>query len=156
IFIFFGFFLFLTIGNSQELQWAKGIRGNNSEVVQFLEVDQEGNSYTMGYTHSSLFESYPNQIIDLSYIGVSYPRNIFIVKKDTNGNHLWEKFLSDVPLSEQCYGLKIGSDGYLYAAFLNKKNENPDLYSNLNSYTTILKLDLEGNEISRLEFKEIW
>src|SRR5690606_900554 len=73
------------------------------------------------------------------------------VKKDTNGEHLWGQMLSDVPISTECYGLKIGSDGYLYIGYVNVKEEG----NFFNSYLTVLKLDLDGNEIYRLEYTNL-
>src|SRR5690606_36360289 len=148
--LFFANFVF-----GQDFQWAKGIKGSSIQDSRFLEIDQNENSYTLGKTTSRYLQiTSSGEYVDLaiydentdSYI---FGDNIFLIKKDINGEHIWSKLLSEIPFATNCSGLKIGTDGFLYVAYNNNKKENNDYFF----YATILKLDLDGNEINRFQYR---
>jgi gliding motility-associated-like protein len=163
LFLLFGFFFFSIIGNSQELQWAKSIRGDGDEYAYSVEVDEEGNSYTIGYHNGSLFVEYePGEVIYNVYVypngdEIGIGRNGFLVKKDHDGNHMWHILLSEISELGDPNGVKIGTDGYLYACFMNSRflteSDNLQGITEYADFITILKLDQDGNEIDRFEYR---
>ncbi|MEO0405049.1 MAG: hypothetical protein AAF193_09275, partial [Bacteroidota bacterium] len=49
----FVFFLLVNSGNSQQLQWGVAIGGATFEMIQALEVDEEGNTFIVGQVASN-------------------------------------------------------------------------------------------------------
>ncbi|MFA5556810.1 MAG: T9SS type B sorting domain-containing protein [Flavobacteriaceae bacterium] len=151
--LFFFILLFSEFAFAQDFQWAKAVKGSGNDFSNYIEVDQNGNSYTLGVHQYSFYVEHDSGIIIPNIYNSQFGdgSNIFLIKKDSEGNHIWSHLLSEIPLSLNCFGVKIGSDGYLYVGYVNYKY---DVVS-YNILGTVIKFDLEGNEISRVEYKNL-
>lgn len=82
-FVFQGFF-----GSGQTLTWKKAFDGVQPDQVSDFWIDPGENIYTVGLYRDSLHFNTVSGPVDL--VGVGYD-DIFILKSDSNGNHIWAK-----------------------------------------------------------------
>jgi len=145
---------------SQDFGWVRQIKGINDyrEYATFIEVDDLQNNYTLGKTESRLFD------IDPTITGVQIINNtitqftdalseIYLIKNDENGNFLWGRTYSISKANDEVYGLKIGPDGYIYILAMIHEYI-PSTNNNL-GYVSIIKVDSNGNEVSRIKLRNL-
>jgi hypothetical protein len=80
--------IFYQFSFSQNFEWAKNFGSINNDSNQVVEVDDNGNSYTLG-NYSGTIDCDPSaNTFNLTAAGLN---DIFLVKLDINGNFVWAK-----------------------------------------------------------------
>lgn len=157
-YIFFILILFISYSSfSQDFQWVKQISGDNKDFTNFIEIDNLNNNYSLGVTESRIFDidHSPNniQIIDNTNTWGSPLREIYLIKTDENRNFIWGRTYSIRKSGDEVYGLKIGNDGFVY--ILAMVSEFDSSSNVIYGYVSIIKVDPNGNEISRFKFRNL-
>ncbi|SEA75856.1 gliding motility-associated C-terminal domain-containing protein [Flavobacterium gillisiae] len=146
--------LYSFLANGQDFQWARQIGDRGTDESTAIEVDQEGNSYVIGEFDSNSFDLNPtttgSQIINNSFSQYSQISDIYLIKQNENGDFLWGKTFGDIKRDQYAYEIKIGNDGNIYL-FLRIMYSITN--STFDSFTTIVKLAPNGNELSRIKIK---
>ena len=147
--------LFSLVGRGQQFQWARQIGDQGTEEANAIEVDNQGNSYIIGVAQSYRFDINPttsgSQIIDNSSSPYSPIRDIYLIKQNENGDFLWGKTFGGIKYDQYAYEIKIGSDNNIYL-FL--KTTNSTTNSQFDIFISIIKVDPNGNELSRIRIKD--
>lgn len=85
-------------------QWTRMRGGTNDETAYGCELDNSANVYVAGSTQSTTLDS-------KSLIGT---QDAYIMKWDTNGNHLWTSIQGASSQTVGIYGLAVDTDGNAY------------------------------------------
>ena len=92
-------------------QWKRQLGESGLDTAWTIEVDEEGNVYAGG--------GYTGVEDDASFLAELSDLDAMIVKYDSEGNQQWFTLLnSSDDQIEETYGVKLGSDGYVYASGL--------------------------------------
>jgi hypothetical protein len=129
------FLLFLTlllwsIGKAQDFQWARQIKGlqDERETADFIEIDNVGNTYTLGKSQSQKYDIDPTlngvQLINNQNSLVSNPEDIYLIKLNADGDFVWGRTLSTLKDDESVLGLRFDSLGNIYVLAFIKSNIN--------------------------------
>jgi len=150
--------LFSLIGKSQDFQWVRQIKGiyhDYNEFAKSSDVDNEGNSYTVGTSASPYFDLDPTiqgtEIIDNS--NIQNFTGTYIIKVDKDGNYLWGKTFGTVKRGDQAIGVKIGTDGNIYVLLILQELNSNNL-GIMDSFFTIIKIAPNGNIISTKKIQQ--
>jgi gliding motility-associated-like protein len=139
----------------QDFQWVRQIKGleDKTETASFIEVDNNGNTYTLGKSYSIEYDIDPTlngvQLINNQNSSVSNPEDIYLIKLNTNGDFIWGRTLSVLKDDESVLGLKFDSQGNIYVlAFITELYQNQ---TQINGYgfINVIKIDPNGNEVYR-------
>lgn len=138
----------------QDFKWVRQVKGlvDQAESASFVEVDSDGNTYTLGKSNSITFDLDPTpngvQIIDNHNAIVSNPQDIYLIKLNNEGDYMWGKTLSVLKEDDLVYGLKFDSEGNIYVLAFITELYNTTLIHGYGS-VNIIKIDPNGNEIYR-------
>ncbi len=108
----------LKIGNTGNLYWAHRIGGNNNDIVQSIDIDQQGNCYVTGAIEGPV-DMDPGA--GSTILGHSSANNTssFILKLSTNGIFQWANSIVSVSgngyLSRNCGQQIVYKDNFIYA-----------------------------------------
>ena len=139
----------------QDFQWVRQIKGleDKTETASFIEVDNNGNTYTLGKSYSIEYDIDPTlngvQLINNQNSSVSNPEDIYLIKLNANGDFIWGRTLSVLKDDESVLGLKFDSHGNIYVlAFITELYQNQ---TQINGYgfINVIKIDPNGNEVYR-------
>ncbi|MCD0471299.1 T9SS type B sorting domain-containing protein [Flavobacterium sp. JAS] len=152
LFLFISIFFFNSI-KAQDFQWVRQIGNQQSDEAQAVEVDNDGNSYSLGVAQSYTYDLDPTpngtQIINNNSTPFSPYADIYLIKLNNNGDFVWGKTFGDLKSGQSAYEIKIGPDGNIYLLL-----QTADFVSNqINSYFTIIKISPNGNELSKIKIK---
>lgn len=146
---------------AQDFQWVGQINGieDKTETANFIEVDKNGDSYTLGISHSTLYDIDPTKngvkLINNQNSLVSNPEDIYLTKLNTNGDFVWGKSLSILKDNESILGLKLDSQGNIYVlAFISELYQNQTLIYGY-GFINVIKMDPNGNELYRRKFQNL-
>lgn len=152
---------FLNNTFAQDFQWVGQINGieDRTETADFIEVDQNGNSYTLGISFSIQYDIDPTQngiqLINNQNSLVPYPEDIYLTKLNANGDFVWGRTLSVLKDDERVLGLKLDSQGNIYVlAFITELYQNETLIYGY-GFINVIKIDPNGNELYRRKFQNI-
>jgi hypothetical protein len=87
--------------------WAKGFGGSLNDVARYVSVDSSGSVYITGYFFSSTINFGGGTLTN------SGGDDIFLVRFDSNGNHLWSKRFGGSNYDES-YCISVDNTGNLY------------------------------------------
>jgi gliding motility-associated-like protein len=143
----------------QNIQWANQVKGlqDETETANFIEVDNNGNTYTLGISHSQEYDIDPTQngvqLINNQNPLVAFPEDIYLIKLNTDGDFLWGKSLSILKEDDKVLGLQFDSQGNIYVlAFMTELYQNQTLINGYGS-VNVIKIDSDGNEIYRRKIR---
>jgi gliding motility-associated-like protein len=146
---------------SQDFQWVGQINGllDENETAEFIEVDNNGNTYTLGKSNSNQFDINPTQngvqIVNNQNLLVANPEDIYLIKLNENGDFIWGKTLSVLKYDDNVLGLKLDSQGNIYVlAFITELYLNQTIVYGY-GFLNVIKIDTNGNEIYRHKFQNI-
>lgn len=152
IFLLFLFF-FYNIGTSQDFQWVRQFGDQGTDEAESIEVDNNGNSYSIGVAQSYTYDLDPTpngtQLINNLSTPFSPFRDIYLVKLNDDGDFVWGKTFGSLKYNQYAYKIKIGPDGNIYL-FLQTSEFVPN---QIDSFITIVKVSPNGNELSRIKIK---
>ena len=150
---------------SQNFEWVRQVKGadDSRELGSFIEVDNYGNSYTLGISHSLEYDINPTtdgiQIINNQNSLISHPIDIYLIKSDENGAFIWGKSLSILKKDDYVFDMKLDTQGNIYIlAYISEQYQNSIVsYNNGISYgfMSIIKIEPNGNEIYRHKLQNI-
>lgn len=155
--------LFYSLSNTfaQNFQWVGQIKGQQdlTETANFIEVDNNGNSYTLGKSYSPQYDIDPTkngiQLINNQNSLVSSTEDIYLTKLNANGDFIWGKSLSILKDDESVLGLKLDSQGNIYVlAFITELYQNQTLIYGY-GFINVIKIDPNGNELYRHKFQNL-
>ncbi|WP_144444476.1 T9SS type B sorting domain-containing protein [Flavobacterium sp. 9] len=152
LFLFISIFFFNSI-KAQDFQWVRQIGNQQTDEAQAVEVDNDGNSYSLGVAQSYTYDLDPTpngtQIINNSSTPFSPYTDVYLIKLNSNGDFVWGKTFGDLKSGQSAYEIKIGPDGNIYLLL-----QTAELVPNqINSYFTIIKISPDGNELSKIKIK---
>ncbi|MEL1253784.1 T9SS type B sorting domain-containing protein [Flavobacterium sp. DGU38] len=154
-------FCFLNKTVAQDFQWVGQIKGieDETETANFIEVDNNGNSYTVGKSSSIQYDIDPTQngvqLINNQNSLISNPQDIYLTKLNANGDFVWGKSLSVLKDDESVLGLKLDSQGNIYVlAFITELYKNQSLVYGY-GFINVIKIDPNGNELYRRKFQNL-
>ena len=146
---------------AQDFQWVGQINGieDKTETANFIEVDKNGDSYTLGMSHSSTFDVDPTKngvkLINNQSSFFPNPNGIYLTKVNTNGGFIWGKSLSNLKDEDKVLGLKLDSKGNIYVlAFISELYQNQTLIYGY-GFINVIKMDPNGNELYRRKFQNL-
>ncbi|MFA9195895.1 hypothetical protein AAGV33_15910, partial [Flavobacterium sp. FBOR7N2.3] len=149
---------FSFVCRGQDFQWVKQIKGvyhDYDEFAKSSDIDNEGNSYTVGTTSSPYFDLNPTiqgiEIIDNS--SIQNFTGTYIIKVDSDGNYLWGKTFGNVKRGDQAIGVKIGTDGNIYVLLILQELNSTNV-GIMDSFFTIIKIAPNGNIISTKKIQQ--
>lgn len=152
IFLFL-FFLFYNTGKAQDFQWVRQFGDQGTDEAESIEVDNNGNSYSIGVAQSYTYDLDPTpngtQFINNLSTPFSPFRDIYLVKLNNNGDFVWGKTFGSLKYNQYAYKIKIGPDGNIYL-FLQTSDFVPN---QIDSFIAIVKISPDGNELSRIKIK---
>jgi len=149
--VFIAFTFKVTFIYSQNFVWAKGFSGNSYTKNSSMDIDINGNIYTIGSFKGTTDFDPDSSTFIMQSEGNSY--DIYISKLDSSGKLLWAKRIGS---GSYDYGTSIQVDqegnSYTTGTFRGITDFNPnqgihELKSNGESDLFILKLDSNGNFI---------
>ncbi|MDG2433731.1 T9SS type B sorting domain-containing protein, partial [Flavobacterium sp.] len=146
---------------AQDFQWVGQVNGieDKTETANFIEVDKNGDSYTLGMSHSSTFDVDPTKngvkLINNQSSFFPNPNGIYLTKVNTNGGFIWGKSLSTLKDEDKVLGLKLDSKGNIYVlAFISELYQNQTLIYGY-GFINVIKMDPNGNELYRHKFQNL-
>ncbi len=152
VFLFFSLF-FCNTSKAQDFQWVRQIGDKETDEAESIEVDNNGNSYSIGVAQSYTYDLDPTpngtQIIDNRSTPFSPYRDIYLIKLKSNGDFAWGKTFGNLKSGQYAYKVKLGPDGNIYL-FSQTADHIPN---QIDSYITIVKISPDGNELSQIKIK---
>ena len=146
---------------AQDFQWVGQIKGieDKTETADFIEVDNNGNSYTLGKSYSTQYDIDPTQngiqLINNQSSLIPGKEDIYLTKLNANGDFIWGKSLSILKDDESVLGLKLDSQGNIYVlAFITELYQNQTLIYGY-GFINVIKIDPNGNELYRRKFQNL-
>ncbi|HNU34532.1 MAG TPA: SBBP repeat-containing protein [Bacteroidia bacterium] len=139
--------------NAQTLDWANQIGGADYDISFDMTIDNNGNTYAVGYfTDSVDFDPGPDTLV-FQTPGIAGDADAFVMKTDSLGDLVWVKIISSIN-SETSNTITIDNLGYIYVSGNFEGTVNFDFGQSNFSITAfgnndvfILKLDINGNFI---------
>ena len=149
----FLFLLFYNIGKAQDFQWVRQFGDQGIDEAESIEVDNNGNSYSIGVAQSYTYDldPTPNGIQFINNLSTPFSpfRDIYLVKLNNDGDFVWGKTFGSLKYNQYAYKIKIGSDGNIYL-FLQTSDFVPN---QIDSFISIVNISPDGNELSRIKIK---
>ncbi len=153
IFLFLIFnILLINIAISQTYEWGKAIGSDGSDRINNIDIDKDGNIYSIGYfayQGGSIADFDPSDnIYELTSKGDG---DIFILKLNRNGNFVWAKSIGGYSNFDFGYSIATDSKGNTYSTgvFTSTVDFDPGIgvYNLIGNDSDIfvLKLDKDGN-----------
>lgn len=153
IFLFFSLFFHCKV-ECQDFQWVRQVGNQQTDEAEAIEVDNDGNSYFIGVAQSYTYDLDPTpsgtQIIDNTGGQGSPYRDIYLIKLKNNGDFAWGKTFGNVKSGQYAYEIKIGPNGDIYVFLQTTESTGSN---QAESFTTIVKITPDGNELSRIKIK---
>ncbi|MBL7711200.1 MAG: T9SS type A sorting domain-containing protein [Chitinophagaceae bacterium] len=130
------------VNDKGALLWARAFGGKMDDMGYSIDIDQEGNVYTVGYFNDTVDMDPGPGIFTL--VAVNGPA-MFLHKLDKDGNFIWAKSIE----GKSNRLIDIGADGYLYLSgnFYDTTDfdPGPGTFTLNGAGSYMLKLDLDGN-----------
>lgn len=130
------------------LQWAKSIGGNSTDVTYDMAIDASGNTYQTGYFQGTV-DFDPNAGVTNLVSNGDF--DVFISKFDASGNLIWAKNVGTTS-GEYSYGIAVDASGNVLTTGTYYATVDFDPSAGVSTLTAagnydsfILKLDANGN-----------
>jgi len=92
--------------------WSRGYGGSDSDVPYGLDVDEDGNVYVCGEFRSDTID-FGGDELHAAAAGIY---DIFVVKLDSDGEHVWSRKYDGGDGHDYCYSLDLDAAGNIYLA----------------------------------------
>lgn len=147
------FIFFFSSTNAQDFQWVRQFGDRGNDEAKSIDVDDDGNSYSLGIAQSYEYDLDPTPTGTQIINNLSNPftpfTDIYLVKLNNNGDFVWGKTFGALKNDQDAYQIKIGADGNIYAFLQNTSFSN----NRLESFITIIKISSDGDELSKIIIK---